>query len=131
MISFYRLARRYLDNSTPFMKGADGREMLDLGAFLVTLPWLVRVVANRFLLEGIISKCGGRRASLCSCSSVLSNCAIECSAAGERLERVYIFCNCCACFLSVVCWHLQIDVYHLPAGTIRRGWLSWTCWATC
>jgi hypothetical protein len=46
----------YLDNSTPFMKDGAMREMLDLGAFLVTLPWLIRVIANRFLLNGIIAK---------------------------------------------------------------------------
>lgn len=47
---------RYLDNSTPFMKDRDGREMLDLSAFLVTFPAPLRVLVSTFLVKGIIQQ---------------------------------------------------------------------------
>lgn len=46
----------YLDVSTPLLRDPGGRERLDMGLFIASLPWALRGAARRFLLQGIIDK---------------------------------------------------------------------------
>jgi hypothetical protein len=47
---------RYLDVTTPLMRDEDGRNGLDADLFLASLPWALRGMVKRFILEGIIDK---------------------------------------------------------------------------
>jgi len=47
---------RYLDVSTPMLRDPDGGERLDGRVFMASLPWLMRPVAERFMLRGILAK---------------------------------------------------------------------------
>lgn len=49
-------ALAYLDVTTPMLRGDDGRERLPLGLFLASLPWALRGVVRRFMLQGILDK---------------------------------------------------------------------------
>lgn len=46
----------YLDVTTPLMRDARGRELLDLELFLCSLPWALRPVVRRFMLREILDK---------------------------------------------------------------------------
>ena len=46
----------YLDVTTPLMRDARGRELLDVELFLCSLPWALRPVVRRFMLRGILDK---------------------------------------------------------------------------
>lgn len=46
----------YLDVTTPLMRDARGRELLDVELFLCSLPWALRPVVRRFLLGEILDK---------------------------------------------------------------------------
>ena len=49
-------ALRYLDVSTPLIRDEAGRERLDLGLFISSLPWALRPLVRRFMLRGILEK---------------------------------------------------------------------------
>lgn len=46
----------YVDVTTPMMRDADGRELLDLDLFLASLPWILRGAVRRFMLGEILDK---------------------------------------------------------------------------
>jgi len=46
----------YLDVSTPLLRDSDGHERLDQKLFMASLPWAVRPVVRRFLLQDILDK---------------------------------------------------------------------------
>jgi hypothetical protein len=46
----------YLDVSTPLMRDAAGRELLDVELFLASLPWAVRGLVRRTMLRSILDK---------------------------------------------------------------------------
>lgn len=46
----------YLDLSTPLLRDEAGADRLDRAVFMASLPWLLRPVAARFLLDGILQK---------------------------------------------------------------------------
>ncbi len=46
----------YLDVTTPLMRDARGRELLDVELFLCSLPWALRPVVRRFMLREILDK---------------------------------------------------------------------------
>ncbi len=46
----------YLDVSTPLMRDGRGREALDVGLFLASLPWALRGLVRRFMLGKILDK---------------------------------------------------------------------------
>ncbi|MBN2361863.1 MAG: hypothetical protein JXR83_20600 [Deltaproteobacteria bacterium] len=54
-------ALRYLDVSTPMLRDAHGREALDTGLFLASLPWALRSLVRRFMLHAILDKYYDRR----------------------------------------------------------------------
>lgn len=45
----------YLDVTTPLLRDESGRELLDMGLFIASLPWALRGVVRRFLLVEILS----------------------------------------------------------------------------
>jgi hypothetical protein len=45
----------YLDVTTPLLEDEMGRQRLDLGLFLASLPWAMRAPVRRFLLDEILS----------------------------------------------------------------------------
>ena len=45
---------RYLDVTTPMMRDDEGRELLDTELFMASLPWALRPVVRRFLIQGIL-----------------------------------------------------------------------------
>lgn len=47
---------RYLDVTTPMLRERDGSERLPLEVFMASLPWALRGVVRRFLLQGILDK---------------------------------------------------------------------------
>lgn len=47
---------RYLDVTTPFLTGADGRSRLDLGVVTSALPAVLRPPARRFVAPGILAR---------------------------------------------------------------------------
>jgi hypothetical protein len=44
----------YLDVSTPLLRDEEGRERLDVGVFLASLPWALRGFVRHFMLRGIL-----------------------------------------------------------------------------
>jgi len=46
----------YLDLSTPLLRDDAGADRLDTSIFMASLPWLLRPLAARFLLAGILEK---------------------------------------------------------------------------
>ncbi|MBZ0238816.1 MAG: DUF6206 family protein [Deltaproteobacteria bacterium] len=54
----------YLDLSTPLLRDAAGADRLDRGVFMASLPWLLRPLAARFLLDDILAKYFDRRGVL-------------------------------------------------------------------
>jgi hypothetical protein len=46
----------YLDITTPMARDEAGRELLDAGVFLASLPWAIRGIAHRFILESVLQK---------------------------------------------------------------------------
>lgn len=46
----------FLDVTTPLLRDADGRERLDVGIFLASLPWALRPIVRRFMLRSILDK---------------------------------------------------------------------------
>jgi hypothetical protein len=46
----------YLDVSTPMIRDERGRECLDTGLFLASLPWAMRGLVRRFMLGAILDK---------------------------------------------------------------------------
>lgn len=55
---------RYLDVTTPLLRAADGRPLLDVGLFLAALPWALRAPVARFVLPGVIDRYSRPRAVL-------------------------------------------------------------------
>ncbi|MHB8875046.1 MAG: DUF6206 family protein [Myxococcaceae bacterium] len=47
---------RYLDVTTPLLRDEGGRDRLEVGLFLASLPWLLRGLVRRFMLGGILGK---------------------------------------------------------------------------
>jgi hypothetical protein len=47
---------RYIDVTTPLLRGADGRTQLDTSVFLASLPWLLRAPVRRFVLPDVIDR---------------------------------------------------------------------------
>lgn len=45
----------YLDVTTPLLRDARGRERLDVGVFLASLPWALRGLVRRFLLRDVLA----------------------------------------------------------------------------
>ncbi len=45
----------YLDVTTPLVQDSEGRQRLDLGLFIASLPWAMRGLVRRFLLSEILS----------------------------------------------------------------------------
>ncbi len=43
----------YLDVTTPLLRDAEGRDLIDAGLFLAMLPWALRGLVRRFLLRAI------------------------------------------------------------------------------
>lgn len=46
----------YLDITTPLLRDEQGRDALDYGVFVASLPWLLRGVLERFVAPGIAAK---------------------------------------------------------------------------
>lgn len=46
----------YLDVTTPMMRDAQGKELLNMELFLASLPWGLRPLVRRFLLKSILDK---------------------------------------------------------------------------
>jgi hypothetical protein len=47
---------RYLDVTTPLLRGPEGRDRLPIAVFLASLPWALRPFVRRFLLRDILDK---------------------------------------------------------------------------
>jgi hypothetical protein len=54
----------YLDLSTPLLRDTTGADRLDRAVFMASLPWLLRPLAARFLLDDILAKYFDRRGVL-------------------------------------------------------------------
>ncbi len=54
----------YVDVTTPLLRDAAGRELLDTGLFLASLPWTLRGLVRRFALSSILDKYYDPRAVL-------------------------------------------------------------------
>ena len=52
----------YFDVTTPFLRDADGNEMLNTDVFIAALPWIARAGVKRLLLESILSDYYDQRA---------------------------------------------------------------------
>jgi len=48
-------ALRYLDVTTPLLRGEDGKEELDIELFVASLPWIIRGAVRRFMLRDILA----------------------------------------------------------------------------
>jgi hypothetical protein len=69
---------RYLDLTTPMLRGAQGEELLDTEVFLASLPWALRWIVRRWMLGEILSHYYASRAALVDLVANLYK---------ERLER--------------------------------------------
>lgn len=69
----------YLDLSTPLLRDDAGADRLDRAVFMASLPWLLRPLAARFLLDDILAKYFDRRGVLLDLLGNLHK---------ERLERL-------------------------------------------
>ncbi len=54
----------YFDLTTPMLRAADGRDLLDTGLFVASLPWPARWPVQRFLARSILDEYFDRRTSL-------------------------------------------------------------------
>ena len=46
----------YLDLSTPLMRTSQGQERLDVALYLASMPWALRALARRYLIEGVVAR---------------------------------------------------------------------------